>query len=324
DRWWSPDPMLRTAAVENAKPVRRRPPRSLQLPKPQGDDQEKAPGALSPLPVKVKRNSALIEKLHANLALSPSALLPSPKSPGLRLLPPSFIPPSPCNPVTTVTPTVTPTSPVSAAASHRSEEEGPASFEAPPTATEGSILPSVNKGRARLSIRRRPPSRRNRKSSSGDDVGVATGEKDTPLSSPGDPEAKTAGEEEEGKDGEVFNKEVNAEEVKKEETEPDSACPEGETEVKTEREEPQEPEAPSEGGREEEKNQEDKENGPTGKEEEEEKEEEEGAGPAGRENQEEPVRNQEEELEETSGEEGNTDSKEEDERKQTQGQSSDG
>uniref|UniRef100_UPI003AAC92D7 uncharacterized protein n=1 Tax=Centroberyx gerrardi TaxID=166262 RepID=UPI003AAC92D7 len=244
-------------------------------------------------------------------------------SPGLRLLPPSFTLPSPCSPsipVTTVTPTVTPTSPVSAAASHRSEEEGPASFEAPPTATEGSILPSINKGRARLSIRRRPPSRRNRKSSSGDEVGVATGEKDTHPSSPSDPEAKTAGGEE-GKDGEVFNKEVNAEEVKKEETESDSVCPEGETEGKTEREEPQEPEAPSEGSGEEEKNQEDKENGPMG-------EEEEAPGPSGRENQEEPVRNQEEELEETSGEEGkgktDTDSKEEDESKQTKCQSSDG
>ncbi|XP_008276301.1 duboraya isoform X1 [Stegastes partitus] len=150
------------------KPVRRRPPRTLQLPKPQGDDQEPPTGVTSPLPAKAKRNSALIEKLQANLALSPAA--PSPKSPGFRLLPPTFTPPAPGSaPATAVTTLVTPTSPVTVAPA--TEEEGPASFEAPPTAAEGAILSSINKGRARLSIRRRPPSRRHRKSSCGDDAG---------------------------------------------------------------------------------------------------------------------------------------------------------
>uniref|UniRef100_A0AAQ5Z523 FAM21/CAPZIP domain-containing protein n=1 Tax=Amphiprion ocellaris TaxID=80972 RepID=A0AAQ5Z523_AMPOC len=154
------------------KPVRRRPPRTLQLPKPQGDDQEPPPGVTSPLPAKAKRNSALIEKLQANLALSPSAL--SPKSPGFRLLPPSFTPASPGSAPDTTVPSsslATPTSPVTVAPV--TEEEGPASFEAPPTAAEGSILSSINKGRPRHSIRRRPPSRRHRKSSCGDDVVVA-------------------------------------------------------------------------------------------------------------------------------------------------------
>ncbi|XP_068587831.1 duboraya isoform X2 [Cebidichthys violaceus] len=157
------------------KPVRRRPPRSLQLPKTTGDDQE-PPGVTSPLPAKAKRNSALIEKLQANLALSPTTLLPSPKSPGFKLLPPTFTPPSPSSaPVFGVFSSTLPplASPLNAT-SPWTEEEGPASFEAPPTVEEGSILSNTSiKGRARHSIWRRPPSRLHRKSSSGDDVGVA-------------------------------------------------------------------------------------------------------------------------------------------------------
>ncbi|XP_059207744.1 duboraya isoform X2 [Centropristis striata] len=178
------------------KPVRRRPPRSLQLTKPHGDDQE-PPGVTSPLPAKAKRNSALIEKLQANLALSPTTMLPSPKSPGFRLLPPAFTPTPPGpDPVSTVTTssTVTPTSPVTAV-TPSTEEEGPSSFETPPTAAEGSILSNSSiKGRARHSLRRRPPSRRNRKSSSGDEVGAAIEGVDASLSSPTDPEEKTTGE----------------------------------------------------------------------------------------------------------------------------------
>ncbi|XP_070963181.1 capZ-interacting protein-like isoform X2 [Oncorhynchus clarkii lewisi] len=157
-------------------------------------------------PAKTKRNSALIEKLQANLALSPCSLLPSPKSPGLRLLPPSFTPTSTCSPIPPVT-AVTPTSPVSRAPLPRSlsEEETPATFEVPATPTDGSLLPSINKGRARLSIRRRPPSRRHRKSSGEEGDGV-TGE-EMPLTTPDDPEAKV-GEEEKGEGEEVFEKEV--------------------------------------------------------------------------------------------------------------------
>lgn len=117
-------------------------------------------------PVKAKRNSALIEKLQvgprrsscthimnamtsshflpqANLALSPANLLPSPKSPGFRLLPP-FSPPSSPSP-TAGTPSPTLTSPSSISTSLVTEEEGPVSFEAPPTAADGSLLMNVNK-----------------------------------------------------------------------------------------------------------------------------------------------------------------------------------
>ncbi|XP_077595965.1 duboraya isoform X2 [Stigmatopora nigra] len=149
------------SAGETEKPVRRRPPRTLQLPKCHGDEREEGAGVTSP--VKVKRNSALIEKLQANLALSPAALLPSPGSPGVR--PPPFSPPPSPGPAAAspspvlLSPTLT---------------EGPASFEAPPTTTEGALLVNVNKSRARHSLRRRPPSRRHRKSSSGEEVGAAS------------------------------------------------------------------------------------------------------------------------------------------------------
>ncbi|XP_061659670.1 duboraya [Syngnathoides biaculeatus] len=166
-----------TPARETEKPARRRPPCSLKLPKPHGDEHERPTDVTSP--VKTKRNSALIEKLQANLALSPSALLPSPKSPGFRLLP-HFSPPSSPGP-TTESPSSTVT-PSNASTSLVTEEEGPVSFEAPPTTDEGSLLLNVNKSRARHSLRRRPPSRRHRKSSSGEEVGVATEELETPTS----------------------------------------------------------------------------------------------------------------------------------------------
>ncbi|KAI3374064.1 hypothetical protein L3Q82_022623 [Scortum barcoo] len=217
-RFKSPAPAHDAAGHETEKPVRRRPPRSLQLPKTQGDEEEPPPGVTSPLPAKAKRNSALIEKLQANLALSPVALLPSPKSPGFRLLPPAFPLPSPVSTsVTTVTTssTATPSSPV--ASSPLTEEEGPVSFEAPPTAAEGSILSNINKGRARHSIRRRPPSRHHRKSSSGEEVGVTNEGGDTSVSPPTQPDDKITdrGEKEEG--GEVFKEEVRTDEEKEDE-----------------------------------------------------------------------------------------------------------
>ncbi|XP_056141166.1 duboraya [Lampris incognitus] len=233
-KFTSKSPPPNPVGNEEVKQVRRRPPRTLQLPpKDEGDEPMKSPGALSPLPAKAKRNSALIEKLQANLALSPSVLLPSPKSPGLRLLPPSFTLPSPSTvsaPVTTettVTPTttMTPTTVVNPTGL-ASEEEAPASFETPPTTAEGLLLPSINKGRARLSIRRRPPSRRHRKSSSGEEVGGPAGEEDMPLCSPDDHRDKTA--EEEDKDGQVFDKEVQKEEIETD----NSMSPEEEVETR--------------------------------------------------------------------------------------------
>ncbi|XP_037362450.1 capZ-interacting protein isoform X2 [Talpa occidentalis] len=110
------------------------------------------PNASHPPKVKVK-SSPLIEKLQANLVFNPGALLPgaSPKSPGLKAaVSPFHSPPS------------TPSSP--GVQSRASEpEEVPASFDQPP---EGSHLPCYNKVRTRGSIKRRPPSRRFRRSQS--------------------------------------------------------------------------------------------------------------------------------------------------------------
>ncbi|KAM9781494.1 capZ-interacting protein-like isoform 2-T5 [Syngnathus typhle] len=159
-------------ASETEAPVRRRAPRSLQLPKSHEDEQERPSGVTSP--VKAKRNSALVEKLQANLALSPAALLPLPMSASFRLPPPLFKPPTP----TAGSPSSTPTSPGPNFTPLASEEEGPVSFEAPPAAAAEGCLLNVSKSRARHSIRRRPPSRHRAKSGSGAEVGVATEELD--------------------------------------------------------------------------------------------------------------------------------------------------
>ncbi|XP_023375690.1 capZ-interacting protein [Pteropus vampyrus] len=110
------------------------------------------PSASQPPKVKVK-SSPLIEKLQANLAFDPAALLPraSPRSPGLKAaVSPFHSPPS------------TPSSP--GVRSRPSEpEKVPVSFDQPP---EGSHLPCYNKVRTRGSIKRRPPSRRFRRSQS--------------------------------------------------------------------------------------------------------------------------------------------------------------
>ncbi|GAA6097141.1 duboraya isoform X1 [Tachysurus ichikawai] len=163
------------------KPVRRRP-RTLPIPASndvgQGQDEKAEVG--SHLPRK-NRNSALIEKLQASL--SPTTLLPSPLSPGAGKPQLPFFPPqSPCSPVS-------PTS-----ASKPRELEIPANFETP---AESLILPSINKGRARHSIKRRPPSRRLRKSS-GDDGGT---EEDN-ATSPTTPD---------GKENDVFEKKEESE-----------------------------------------------------------------------------------------------------------------
>ncbi|XP_058887265.1 capZ-interacting protein-like isoform X2 [Acipenser ruthenus] len=146
----------------NNRVNRRRPPSSLALhdtKKESGQcEEEKGATNASSLSLKVKtKNSPLIEKLQANLALSPNALLPSPKSPGLKLHPSSF---------PFASPSSTPSSP--GVRSHSSEEEASASFDKP---AEGTVLHNINKGRARLSIKRRPPSRKLRKSSSEEPTG---------------------------------------------------------------------------------------------------------------------------------------------------------
>ncbi|KAM7055120.1 capZ-interacting protein isoform 1-T1 [Molossus nigricans] len=140
-----------------SKPARRKPPCSLPLFPPKVElgqnGEEKSPPNASHLPkIKVK-SSPLIEKLQANLAFDPAALLPgaSPKSPGLKaVVSPFNSPPS------------TPSSPgVRPQASE--PEKVPISFDQPP---EGSHLPCYNKVRTRGSIKRRPPSRRFRRSQS--------------------------------------------------------------------------------------------------------------------------------------------------------------
>ncbi|NXY76244.1 CPZIP protein, partial [Glareola pratincola] len=149
------------------KPTRRKPPCSLPLysHKPEtsdNDEQKRSPNAC-PIPkVKVK-SSPMIEKLQANLAFAPAALLPgaSPKSPGLKALVSPFS-----------TPPSTPSSP--GIQSQPSEaNETPVSFDQPP---EGTQLQFYNKVRTRGSIKRRPPSRRFRRSLSeygdGEDLGV--------------------------------------------------------------------------------------------------------------------------------------------------------
>ncbi|NXP30775.1 CPZIP protein, partial [Leiothrix lutea] len=147
------------------KPTRRKPPCSLPLyshktETSDNDEQKRSPNACSVPKVKVK-SSPRIEKLQANLAFAPVALLPgmSPKSPGLKVLVSPFS-----------TPPSTPTSP----GTQSQPSETPVSFDQPP---EGTQLQFYNKVRTRGSIKRRPPSRRFRRSLSeygdGEDLGLS-------------------------------------------------------------------------------------------------------------------------------------------------------
>ncbi|KAF1642684.1 CapZ-interacting protein, partial [Eudyptes chrysocome] len=151
------------------KPTRRKPPCSLPLYSHKTEtsdngEQKRSPNACLIPKVKVK-SSPMIEKLQANLAFAPATLLPgaSPKSPGLKALVSPFS-----------TPPSTPSSP--GIQSQPSEaNETPVSFDQPP---EGTQLQFYNKVRTRGSIKRRPPSRRFRRSLSeygdGEDLGVNT------------------------------------------------------------------------------------------------------------------------------------------------------
>ncbi|XP_051498129.1 capZ-interacting protein [Apus apus] len=149
------------------KPTRRKPPCSLPLyshktETSDNDEQKRSPNACPMPKVKVK-SSPMIEKLQANLAFAPAALLPgaSPKSPGLKALVSPFS-----------TPPSTPSSPGVQSQSGEVSET-PVSFDQPP---EGTQLQFYNKVRTRGSIKRRPPSRRFRRSLSeygdGEDLGV--------------------------------------------------------------------------------------------------------------------------------------------------------
>ncbi|XP_030059806.1 capZ-interacting protein [Microcaecilia unicolor] len=136
------------------KPIRRKPPCSLPLHAPKAESGQNGEEKTSHIPKIKTKSSPLIEKLQASLAFAPATLLPgaSPKSPGLKA------PTSPFH----HSPPSTPTSPSIQTRSSESDE-GPVSFENPP---EGTHLPCYNKVRTRGSVKRRPPSRRFRKSQS--------------------------------------------------------------------------------------------------------------------------------------------------------------
>uniref|UniRef100_A0A1A7WDA3 RCSD domain containing 1 n=1 Tax=Iconisemion striatum TaxID=60296 RepID=A0A1A7WDA3_9TELE len=143
-------------------PFRRKPPSSLKFQSPEQENEESAKPA-SPSSVKIKlKNSAMIEKLQANLALSPTTLLPSPKTPEVKL------PPTQLSPILACSPLSSPLRP----SQPSSEEEDPISFDSPP---EGTPLPSFNKTRARLSFKRRPPTRQHRRAA-GEEVEATNGE----------------------------------------------------------------------------------------------------------------------------------------------------
>ncbi|XP_010139493.1 PREDICTED: capZ-interacting protein, partial [Buceros rhinoceros silvestris] len=184
------------------KPARRKPPCSLPLyshktETSDSDEQKRSPNAC-PIPkIKVK-SSPMIEKLQANLAFAPAALLPgaSPKSPGLKALVSPFS-----------TPPSTPSSP-GVQSQPSDPHETPVSFDQPP---EGTQLQFYNKVRTRGSIKRRPPSRRFRRSLSeygdGDDLGVN-------ISSP-ENGAKEDGDEVFGPKGKTEEAETGRKEQKK-------------------------------------------------------------------------------------------------------------
>ncbi|XP_067364913.1 capZ-interacting protein isoform X1 [Channa argus] len=129
----------------------RRPPCSLKL-QLQKNDNKLDKTAASPNPFKVKmKNSPTIGKLQANLALSPTALLPSPKTPEVKL---QLAPLPPTTPGSPLSPTLQPSQ-------LSTEEEDPISFDSPP---DSATLQSINKTRARLSFKRRLPTRQHRRS----------------------------------------------------------------------------------------------------------------------------------------------------------------
>lgn len=150
-------------------PFRRRPPSSLKLKNQKEDNEETCvtqseKPVVPPNPFKMKmKNSPIIEKLQANLALSPTALLPTAKNPEVKLQPAPLSPVTPC-------------SPLSPSSHQSSEEEEPVGFSSP---AEGTPLPSFNKTRARLSFKRRPPTRQHRRST-GEDATLSPCELDKP------------------------------------------------------------------------------------------------------------------------------------------------
>ncbi|NXT87748.1 CPZIP protein, partial [Anhinga rufa] len=190
------------------KPTRRKPPCSLPLYSHKTEtsdngEQKRSPNAC-PIPkVKVK-SSPMIEKLQANLAFAPAALLPgaSPKSPGLKALVSPF-----------TTPPSTPSSPGSQSQPSEANEM-PVSFDQPP---EGTQLQFYNKVRTRGSIKRRPPSRKFRRSLSdygdGEDLGVNISSPENGAKEDGDEVFGPKGKTEEAETGsKVQKKQIGSDE----------------------------------------------------------------------------------------------------------------
>ncbi|XP_023656387.1 duboraya [Paramormyrops kingsleyae] len=199
--------------TEVSKNIRRKPPCSLKLQMKNDEEQDKQEkqAAASSQPPKVKSTSSpLIEKLQANLVLSPTALLPSPMSPGVKHPAPFFTPP--CGPLSP---------PPQPHQRRPSEEEVPASFEKP---AEGNILPSINKSRARHSIKRRPPTRLPRMSS---------GEEPSGTEEAGPTSTATSGSLHDGDEEDVFQESDSATKKEQQENTP-SALPDGRSELEKE------------------------------------------------------------------------------------------
>ncbi|XP_043929038.1 capZ-interacting protein [Protopterus annectens] len=126
-------------------------------------EEKAADGGISQASKVKSKLSPGIGKLQTNLNFDPAALRPGgpPKSPGLKLVHSPNISPA-STPTTPPTPTTL---------SQPIHDEVPVGFENPP---EGAPLQSFNKGRTRLSMKRRPPSRKHRRSVTDDseDIGI--------------------------------------------------------------------------------------------------------------------------------------------------------
>ncbi|XP_049582813.1 capZ-interacting protein isoform X2 [Syngnathus scovelli] len=142
-------------------PFRRKPLCSLRFPIRDHEEANTNTNGTVPSPIKIrtKNSSSIIERLQANLALSPSTLLPSPKVAEVNRQPDSPSLPLVAAATTPLSPTLLPTQ-----LSVEEDEEGqgePVGFDSPPEATS---LPNFHKTRVRLSFKRRPPTRQHRRS----------------------------------------------------------------------------------------------------------------------------------------------------------------
>ncbi|XP_037123753.1 capZ-interacting protein [Syngnathus acus] len=149
-------------AARDESPFRRKAPSSLRFPIRDNEESNTNTNGTVPSPIKIrtKSSSSIIERLQANLALSPSTLLPSPKVAEVNRQPDSpSLPLVAAAATTPLSPTLLPTQ-----LSVEEDEEGqgePVGFDSPPEATS---LPNFHKTRVRLSFKRRPPTRRHRRS----------------------------------------------------------------------------------------------------------------------------------------------------------------